>query len=867
MLKNFKIGQQLGLGFGLIVLLLVLFAINSFMTFQKAADDFSHYRGYALDSLNAGRVQANILIANDAANKYIQTRDKKYRNEFEKRFATIEEIAVEQNKTQQNPARKALSDQILASLAEYKTLASDSFELMAERDDLLHNTMNPNGAKMRRNLTRLIEISENSANLHLSSLAGKTQENLLLGRIYALKFMDSNSAEDANRATQEFERSVQLLELIQSSALGDEVSNLATETTSLVQGYVNAFSGMVQTIETRNFKFKEGFIPLGEKVADLSEEIKLSVKKDQDTLGPQIQANNETAIDVIIAISAIAVILGIIIAMVITRVIARPVNQMAQTMANVEQTGDFAQRVDVEGRSEVAIAGQALNGLLESLQQAIQEANATMARMAQGDCSQPMQGEYNGDLLKLKEGINQSQSQVNEAMNALQAALTSLSEADFSHQVQINSGVQGTYRRLLEQSASTMTSLNSAIQEIQSVMDGMSNGEFNHRVNAQMSGDLDHLKNNVNQSLDKLEAAINEVSDIMAAQGEGDLTGRVNGQYQGQLKQLADSLNSGMEKTAQAIARVMEAARSVQEGSQQIEQGTNDLSERTQNQAASLEETAASMEEMASAIRQTTDNAQHANQLSSNARNAAEQGSKVMDQTITSMENISEASAKISDIVSIIDGIAFQTNLLALNAAVEAARAGEHGRGFAVVAGEVRTLAQKSAESAKDIKNLIENTSEQIRGGSELVAQSGESLKEINQAILQVSDIVSEISVAADEQSQGISQVNQAIGNIDSATQQNAALVEETAAASTSLEEQASSLMDIVSQFKIPGGLASGSTRQISAPAKPVQPAAPTKTIEAKTPAPKPQEKKPVEKTPPPPPKAAVNNPDEWEEF
>ncbi|MDG6777092.1 methyl-accepting chemotaxis protein [Thiomicrorhabdus sp. zzn3] len=866
MLKNLKIGQQLGLGFGLVVLLLVLFAINSFMTFQKAADDFSHYRGFALDSLNAGRVQANILIANDAANKYVQTRDKKYRDEYEKRLATIEEIALEQNQNLQNPERKAMSDQILASLAEYKTLASDSFELMAKRDDLLHNTMNVNGPKMRSQVSRLIEIAENSANLNLSTLAANTQEHLLLGRIYALKFMDTNSADDAKRAKQEFNITSQQLELMQSSALGDEASRLTTQASALLQGYINAFDQMVQTIETRNVKFKEGFIPLGEKVANLSEEIKLSVKKDQDTLGPQIQANNESAINVIIAISTIAVIFGVIIALVITRVIARPVNQMAQIMAKVEQSGDFGQRVDAEGRSEVAMAGQALNGLLESLQQAIQEANATMARMAQGDCSQPMQGEYNGDLLRLKDGINQSQSQVNEAMNALQAALTSLSEADFSHQVQINDDVQGTYRRLLEQSASTMHSLNAAIQEIQSVMDGMSSGEFNHRVNAQMPGDLNELKNNVNQSLDKLEAAINEVSAIMAAQGEGDLTGRVNGQYQGQLKQLADSLNSGMEKTAQAVARVMEAARSVQEGSQQIEQGTNDLSERTQNQAASLEETAASMEEMASAIRQTTDNAQHANQLSTNARTAAEQGSKVMDQTITSMENISEASAKISDIVTIIDGIAFQTNLLALNAAVEAARAGEHGRGFAVVAGEVRTLAQKSAESAKDIKNLIENTSEQIKGGSELVAQSGESLKEINQAILQVSDIVSEISVAADEQSQGISQVNQAIGNIDSATQQNAALVEETAAASTSLEEQASSLMEIVSQFKIPGGLTAEPTRHIPAPAKPVQAAVTSKTAETKATTPSPPEKKPVEQTPPPP-KPVANNPDEWEEF
>jgi methyl-accepting chemotaxis protein len=498
----------------------------------------------------------------------------------------------------------------------------------------------------------------------------------------------------------------------------------------------------------------------------------------------------------------LAILISIVIAVFITRSIRNPVADMARLMKKIDETGDFSLRLNVDGKDEVSTASQSINTLLSSLQHAIKEANETMVHMSEGDCSHPMKGNYQGDLEKLKNGVNTSLTQVSHAMEGLMDSLQALSGANFNHKTQVNGNVKGTYRKLMDQSSTTMSNLNMAISDILKVMEGMSHGDFSQRITVEMSGDLQTLKDQMNRSLQELDHAIKEVSIVMEAQGAGDLTQNVKGQYEGQLKTLSDDLNLGIVKTSNMIGEVVAASTEVRSGASQISQGTNDLSDRTQNQATSVEETAASMEQMAAAIQETTSNAQRANQLSEEARVKAADGAQIMQNTINAMDGISEASSQIAEIVTLIDSIAFQTNLLALNAAVEAARAGEHGRGFAVVAGEVRTLAQKSADAAKDIKSLIDNSTHQITQGTQLVSQSGEALNEINNSIQQVSEIVSEITTAAQEQSSGISQVNNAISTIDSSTQQNAALVEETAAAASTMEQEASNLLSLVSQFK-----------------------------------------------------------------
>lgn len=272
-------------------------------------------------------------------------------------------------------------------------------------------------------------------------------------------------------------------------------------------------------------------------------------------------------------------------------------------------------------------------------------------------------------------------------------------------------------------------------------------------------------------------------------------TGKETGIYAA-MRDMSQQLRDIVNQVTQATSQVSSAAA-------EIAQGSADLSQRTEEQASALEETASSMEELTSTVKQSADNAGQANQLAGAARAQAEQGGHVVEQAITAMSAISTSSRKIADIISVIDEIAFQTNLLALNAAVEAARAGEQGRGFAVVAGEVRKLAQRSADAAKEIKGLITDSVTKVEDGGKLVEQSGKTLQEIVTAIKKVSDIVAEIAAAAREQASGIEQVNTAILSMDQVTQQNAALVEETAAASQSMGEQARELQNLMGFFKL----------------------------------------------------------------
>jgi len=280
------------------------------------------------------------------------------------------------------------------------------------------------------------------------------------------------------------------------------------------------------------------------------------------------------------------------------------------------------------------------------------------------------------------------------------------------------------------------------------------------------------------------------------------------------------------------------SATSVLSSSHEIAQGNTDLSQRTEQQASSLEETASSMEEMTSTVRQNADNARQANQLAAGTREQAEQGGKVVSQAVTAMTGITESSNKIAAIIGVIDEIAFQTNLLALNAAVEAARAGEQGRGFAVVASEVRNLAGRSATAAKEIKELIEDSVVKVEQGSKLVDASGQTLEEIMTSVKKVSDIIAEIAAASMEQSEGIEQVNKAISQMDEMTQQNAALVEEAAAASESMGEQAGNLNEMVGFFKTGNSAVSHSgveRRKDARPwgGQPVATAEPDKTVSA----------------------------------
>ncbi|WP_138513812.1 methyl-accepting chemotaxis protein [Rhodoferax bucti] len=318
---------------------------------------------------------------------------------------------------------------------------------------------------------------------------------------------------------------------------------------------------------------------------------------------------------------------------------------------------------------------------------------------------------------------------------------------------------------------------------------------------------------------------LNEALAVATNVAAGDLTGSIDSTSQDEVGQLLHAMQGMQDSLVRVVSQVRSGSDSVANASAEIAQGNNDLSARTEQQASALEETAASMEELNSAVRQNADNAKQANQLAVNASSVAVQGGEVVSEVVETMKGINESSRKISDIISVIDGIAFQTNILALNAAVEAARAGEQGRGFAVVASEVRSLAGRSAEAAKEIKSLINASVERVEQGTALVDKAGSTMSEVVSSIRRVTDIMGEISAASNEQSAGVAQVGEAVQQMDQATQQNAALVEEMAAAASALKSQAGDLVQVVSVFKLADGRSSSvSTYRAPATARPAPP-------------------------------------------
>ncbi len=340
--------------------------------------------------------------------------------------------------------------------------------------------------------------------------------------------------------------------------------------------------------------------------------------------------------------------------------------------------------------------------------------------------------------------------------------------------------------------------------EVSNIVSSAAAGNFSVRVSVDgKEGFFLALAEGLNSLVTTAEKGLNDVARVLGAIAKGDLTERIDADYTGTFGDLKNYCNETTGSLTTMLSEIRSAADMIFTASSEIAQGNADLSSRTEQQAANLEETASSMEELTSTVKLNADNAKQANVLAEQASTVAVDGGALIQQVVTTMNAINESARKISDIIGVIDGIAFQTNILALNAAVEAARAGDQGRGFAVVASEVRTLAQRSANAAKDIKALISDSVQKIDSGNSLVGKSGDTMKEIVSAIKRVNDIMAEIAAASAEQSTGIEEISTAVSQMDEMTQQNAALVEQAAAAAESLQSQADQLNRNVGQFRL----------------------------------------------------------------
>jgi len=560
-------------------------------------------------------------------------------------------------------------------------------------------------------------------------------------------------------------------------------------------------------------------------------------------------------------------LLTISIVMIVSRLVITPLQSVQQNTAKILNSGDFSIRNEVHSNDEVGKTSKAINQLLEQIGNALKDANQTVHAISVGDFSTRIEGNYQGDLEKLKNGINSSTETISSVMNNLSSAMVAMRDGNYNTEMQTRNS-QGRYKEMLDNAQQAFNETNLVISEINSVMMAMQQGNFDERVNIEAKGDLHILKTHINESMNSLNSAINDITKVVTALSTGDLTHTISNQYQGDLLQLKDAINQSIENLSGIVSEAVQSGIVVNNEANSLSSDSEVLSEKVQQQAAAIEETSATMEEMNAAVQNNTQNAEQASEVVEKVQSESEQASEVMTRTIEAMNGIQDSSNEIAEIVTLIDSIAFQTNLLALNAAVEAARAGEHGRGFAVVAGEVRALAQKSADAAKDIKNLIDSSVQRIGQGTKLASESGDVLREITQSINNVAVMIHQINSASQEQAEGVAQVHHAISDIDSATQANASLVDKTSSSASNMKQQASDLNRSMAFFKT-----NHSANNYIAPAKQPPRIEPTKKTPASPPAPvknetqHPQQKAKTTETKKTDNLPASENSEEWSEF
>ena len=517
-----------------------------------------------------------------------------------------------------------------------------------------------------------------------------------------------------------------------------------------------------------------------------------------------MDAIKNEAISQDIILIVVILIMSLSITLILRSAVIKPVKNLQTVMSKVTQKGDFSARMAAsENRDEIAQLSSDFNSLMDDTQGIVKETSDTMQAIRNGELSKRIQTKTVGDLDLLKEAVNGTADTLEQTMATLGQALSDLGKANFNVQVHVADSEKGAFKAALVDAQTTMNNLNAAVSEINQTVSMMADSDFSHPINLSLTGDLDVLKQNINQALSNLQSGFTSFNGSLTNLIDGDLTSTVEGPYKGELAVLQNTINTALTNISTIFVDIKHTAESALTNIQQLTQGNENLNERTQNQAASIEETAAAMEEITSTVQNSLSNSKEANQLAHLASQDSNAGETIMKQAQDAMLGIHQASEKIADITTLIDGIAFQTNLLALNAAVEAARAGEHGRGFAVVAGEVRNLAQRSADAAREISGLVADTTEQINHGSKLAEESGDMLQQINKRVSEVSEMVDEISRAAEEQSLGISQINQAIGSMDDDTQQNASMVESVSQDTHRMNSEIGKLVNLIGNFKL----------------------------------------------------------------
>ncbi|MEA3405902.1 MAG: methyl-accepting chemotaxis protein, partial [Pseudomonadota bacterium] len=567
------------------------------------------------------------------------------------------------------------------------------------------------------------------------------------------------------------------------------------------EGYAETFNDLKDTIQTTSQN--------NQTIAKLTQRANLIMQNSM--LDSQLETSNlikgmhilttEEILEVSI-LSLFALVTMVIVSLGIMRSITQPLFKMKSQVNKIVENGEYRQWNPIVGNNELSDMGESIQLLLNSIVKANSEVITVSERLAEGHLDSKMTGNYKGELQTLKSSFNQSLEKIVDTFKAIDDTSHSLAQGDLSIDINLQN-FTGDYQKVMRNLNAAIVVQKESISAVIQVIESMAQGDFKQRMSMALPGEYDHLKQCLNESLENLEHAIDTKTQILNHYKKGNFSYQTETVFHGRL----DELKSNMDTMANSISRmifdVKHSSNEVLNGVKEISSGNQDLNQRVQIQAQALQETTRHMDLMTQGIEQSLHHAEKVNHVTQVVKQDIHTGNNIITEMDQAMHEISKATNEISQITNIIDSIAFQTNLLALNAAVEAARAGEAGRGFAVVAGEVRTLAQRAADAAKQIR-LVSNTSiEKVSTGMSLTEQTKDTFNSNQTAIENVTHMVTDMYENLEKQSQEIKQVNLAINEIDDSTQQNAALVEEIASTSSTIIHQVNDLDQSVNSFKI----------------------------------------------------------------
>ena len=827
---RYKVGTRIYIGFGVILFLLAVVSLVGI----KGFNDIDSFMGqYGTISANAERVA---MINRDVAEMRRNVRlfgitgEEGYLSGARETMKELADLLQLTAGRMLDPQRKAWLQDMSGRFEVYRIGFEKIADLRRESDRQVNEVMNPLGKRQADSVRKLIAATTDTGSLDIAARLGPVMERLMSARLSAVRFLGKPNRAILSEVRERLDGFVKA-----SAGMADwfrepELKRIAASIDDDAEKYRDAFIlASTDVLAVRDqldgemaAKAKE-FADLASKLSENQHQALSATRTDMTSL-----IVNATWIEV--AISLAAVLFGILFAWLVARSIVRPVEAVRKVMADLaeghldiavphtdsqDELGDMARTVDVlKGVSVAAVrAGCGLDRVSASVMMAdtggiityVNSSLSGMFKVAEADIREVMPTFDHTKLI----GFNFDQFHSNPAhQRNLLAGLAS------AYQGQAKIG-RRTFKVVANPVVSRLGVRLGTVVEWQDMTDELAiENEIKEMVGTAVRGDLSRriaLEGKggffcvISQGINSLAHTVSEVAEELAAKlnalANGDLSGRIGQHYEGLFQRLKDDYNATAEKLAEVVGRIGDATEAMSVAAAEVSSGSADLAERTEQQASSLEETAASMEELGATVRSNADNARRANQMAGTAKAAAENGGSLAGSAVAAMKRIETSSHKITDIIGVIDEIAFQTNLLALNAAVEAARAGEAGKGFAVVAQEVRVLAQRSAQASKEIKQLITASDNEVRDGADMVRKAGEALGGIAENVNKVAEVIAEMANASNEQASALDEINSAVAQLDEMTQKNAALVEETTAAAQSMAGQAGDLKELMAFF------------------------------------------------------------------